>query len=66
MHMNAYGRLDNLTGNVLTAAFLLGCQPTPSTIESIALVIQKMDKGEMEEFKTYIAHGTFIRAKGGS
>jgi hypothetical protein len=58
--LNKYGRTGNLTGNVLTAAYLLGQERTQSVVDSLAITLRKMDYGEWCEFKNYIQTGSFI------
>lgn len=60
--LNEYGRIDNLTGRVLTTAFLLNCRHMKEGVASSAITenIKDMDKGEMDELKKYIRTGSFI------
>lgn len=58
--INEYGRIDNLTGRVLTIGFLLNQSPSDSVTASITREIQGLDNGEWDCLKHYISTGSFL------
>ena len=51
-----------ITGNVLTAAFMLSQPKTKTVVECFSLSVMGMSKEEWETLKYYIEHGTFMQS----